>query len=63
MANPNQSKANKKPENRKGHDQVDINNPSIGEDPEQMDPADREVRPRMANPDRMSPPGGSKPKT
>jgi hypothetical protein len=58
MANENESKSNKKPENKKGHQPADISHPKIGEDPEQLDPADREVRPRIANPDRMSPPGG-----
>jgi hypothetical protein len=58
MADSNQPKADKQPEDRKGHQPADISHPKIGEDPEQLDPADREVRPRMANPDRMSPPGG-----
>jgi hypothetical protein len=59
MSNQNQPKPGNKPESKKGADKMDISHPSISEDPEQMDVADREVRPRMANPDRMSPPGGS----
>jgi hypothetical protein len=61
MADKKQSKSEQKTGNKsKGKDQMDIGNPSVSEDPEQMDPADREVRPRMANPDRMSPPGTKK---